>query len=398
MAILKTLTQHQINQGALSCPPNVQKIELCLGDCPGLYALVTPTSQVWYYRGKVQGKSSHFRIGNVSAVPLAEAKRQAMLMRGQLANGVNLKPEPVTVKEVGISLHDFFYKHFKPLQQPRLRSWDRYEELYRLRIDAEFGSKLLTEITRHDFSAFLARLLASGLSASSTNHHGKLARRVLNIACDLGLLNKNPLSRLPLYPEDNKKDSFLDQKQLAQLMATLIADGGQVAKLGRYLLATGARTGEARLAKWQDIKRDEGLWVVPAAHSKSKKNRSIPLNASAIELLNELDTEGKYEYLFVQKRSRSGKGLPLSASIGKAWRKLCQKAGITDFTPHSARHQHASLLVQNGCTLYETQMILGHASPTVTQRYAHLSTKSLAAASNTASLAIQKAMGNPTAG
>ena len=30
MAILKTLTQHQINQGALRCPPNVPKVELAL--------------------------------------------------------------------------------------------------------------------------------------------------------------------------------------------------------------------------------------------------------------------------------------------------------------------------------------------------------------------------------
>lgn len=392
MAILKNLTQHMINQGALRCPPNVQKIEWCLGDLPGAYALTTPTNQTWYYRAKQDGKNRHYKIGPVSQVSLADLKKEVTLLRGKIASGVGLKDETGPIKNDGITLHDFFYDHFKPLQQPRLRSWDRYEELYRLRIDAEFGSKLLTEITRHDFSAFLARLLASGLSASSTNHHGKLARRVLNIACDLGMLDKNPLSRLPLYAENNVKDSFLDAKQLGALLATLRADGGQVAKLGRFLLATGARTGEARLAKWADIRRDDGLWVVPAANSKSKKTRSIPLNPSAIEVLNELDTQGKFEYLFVQRRSRFGKGLPLSASIGKAWGKLCDKAGITGYTPHSNRHQMASLMVQGGCTLYEVQHVLGHASPTVSQRYAHLSTKSLAAASNTASLAIQRAM------
>jgi len=56
------------------------------------------------------------------------------------------------------------------------------------------------------------------------------------------------------------------------------------------------------------------------------------------------------------------------------------------------RHQMASLMVQGGCILYEVQHVLGHASPAVTQRYAHLSSKSLAAVSNTASLAIQRAM------
>lgn len=401
------ITQPLINQ-YLANPPG-KRTELCDSITKGMLASFNGNVNAnsagpatWYLRHKnAKGTTAYQKLGTTATLTVHGARLQAMILKEQIAKGIfpadkagasDAKPEAGAM-----TLHDFFYEHFKPLQQPRLRSWDRYEELYRLRIDAEFGKKKLSEITRHEFSTFLAKLLASGLSAASTNHHGKLARRVLNVACDLGALDKNPLSRLPLYAENNVKNSFLDGKQLASLLATLKADGGQVAKLGRLLLATGARTGEARLAKWADIRRDEGLWVVPAANSKSKKNRAIPLNPSAVELLNELDTEGKYEYLFVQRRSRSGKGLPLSASIGKAWGKLCAKAGITGYTPHSNRHQMASLMVQGGCTLYEVQHVLGHASPTVTQRYAHLSTKSLAAASNTASLAIQRAMGAPAA-
>ncbi len=45
-----------------------------------------------------------------------------------------------------------------------------------------------------------------------------------------------------------------------------------------------------------------------------------------------------------------------------------------------------------GRTLFEVQSILGHSSPVVTQRYSHLSTKSLAEAANSASIAIQKGM------
>jgi hypothetical protein len=109
VTVLKSLTQHQINQGALRCPPNLPKIEFCLGpDCPGAYVLSTATNQTWFYRGKVQGKTTHFRIGSVSEIPLAEAKKQAMQMRAQLANSVNLKPENPQVKDDGISLRNYF--------------------------------------------------------------------------------------------------------------------------------------------------------------------------------------------------------------------------------------------------------------------------------------------------
>ena len=44
---------------------------------------------------------------------------------------------------------------------------------------------------------------------------------------------------------------------------------------------------------------------------------------------------------------------------------------------HDLRHSFASFLVNAGCSLYEVQKILGHASITMTQRYSHLSLDSL---------------------
>lgn len=57
------------------------------------------------------------------------------------------------------------------------------------------------------------------------------------------------------------------------------------------------------------------------------------------------------------------------------------------------RHQYASFLVNAGHSLYDVQKILGHSDPSVTQRYAHLSSASLQAAANSASVAIKGAGG-----
>ena len=48
-------------------------------------------------------------------------------------------------------------------------------------------------------------------------------------------------------------------------------------------------------------------------------------------------------------------------------------------------------LVNSGRTLYEVQQILGHSDAKVTERYAHLSSKTLQEAANTASVIIQGA-------
>lgn len=59
---------------------------------------------------------------------------------------------------------------------------------------------------------------------------------------------------------------------------------------------------------------------------------------------------------------------------------------------HDLRHQYASFLVNAGRTLYEVQQILGHIDPSVPQRYAHLSTKSLQDAANSASIMIRETL------
>jgi integrase len=83
-------------------------------------------------------------------------------------------------------------------------------------------------------------------------------------------------------------------------------------------------------------------------------------------------------------------GRPYSA-IMKVWSRLRQAAGVPFLRIHDLRHQYASFLVNSGRTLYEVQQILGHADSSVTQRYAHLTSETLQAAANSASVAIQAA-------
>lgn len=44
---------------------------------------------------------------------------------------------------------------------------------------------------------------------------------------------------------------------------------------------------------------------------------------------------------------------------------------------HDLRHTFASILINAGASLYEVQTLLGHSTPQMTQRYAHLSENTL---------------------
>ena len=65
-----------------------------------------------------------------------------------------------------------------------------------------------------------------------------------------------------------------------------------------------------------------------------------------------------------------------------------REAGLPHLRIHDLRHGYASPLINAGRTLYEMQQILGHSGPSVTQRYAHLSSKAGQEAANSASVAI----------
>ena len=54
------------------------------------------------------------------------------------------------------------------------------------------------------------------------------------------------------------------------------------------------------------------------------------------------------------------------------WRRVRTLAGISDFRWHDLRHTAASFLAQSGASLLEIGAVLGHRSPSVTARYAHM--------------------------
>ena len=173
----------------------------------------------------------------------------------------------------------------------------------------------------------------------------------------------------------------MDESQLAGLLTVLRTDKNRpICRIALFLLASGARLSEAAHCKWEHIHIANATWRIPAANSKSKRVRSVPLNDSALEILKELDVDGKGEYVFCNPATK----LPY-VTVHRAWVRIRTKAKMPLLRLHDLRHQYASCLVSAGRTLYEVQQILGHSDPKVTMRYARGSSKSLLSAASTAS-------------
>ena len=384
------LTESLISTG-LQCPLGKRRIELVDTVVPGMFIEVREVSQgqgTYYFRYKdSDGRTQTKKLGRSIDITLSAAREHARELRAEVALGKNPWATEKADKDV-MTLNDLWMDHYYPFAKATKRSHIRDEQLFRLRIQPKFGHLRLNQITRHQLQTFHMSLKDEGLAPASCDLHIKLLNRMLNLSVQWQYIQSNPCKGVQQFNVDNRIELRLNDQQLAQLMKVLLNDRNQpVCLIARFLLSTGARLSEALQAKWSDIDRQNKLWKIPAANSKSKKIGTAPLNDTAIDILNLVGTEGKFEYVFINLKSGER-----YKNIHKTWERIRQDSGLPTLRIHDLRHAMATLLIESGCTLYEVQKILRHSDSKVTERYLHISDRKLQEAANSASVAINRAM------
>ena len=55
-----------------------------------------------------------------------------------------------------------------------------------------------------------------------------------------------------------------------------------------FLVLTAARSSEVRLATWDEMDLDAGVWTIPAARMKAKRDHRVPLSGQALAILHDV--------------------------------------------------------------------------------------------------------------
>ena len=181
---------------------------------------------------------------------------------------------------------------------------------------------------------------------------------------------KNPTAGLKTAP-DVCRERFLTHEETRRLLFALDADENKVAARAiKLLLLTGARRNEITHARWDYVNWEKRTLLVPRA--KSGRPRSIHLNSAALELVSSILRTPENPYIFPSPVT----GRP-SPSLHFPWFRIRERAGLFDVRLHDLRHSFASILVNQGVSLYVVQGLLGHTQARTTQRYAHLANDTL---------------------
>lgn len=190
----------------------------------------------------------------------------------------------------------------------------------------------------------------SELSNSSRNRRLALLRRLCRLAFEWGWINR-PI-HIRLLSGELQRHVYLTAADI-QILASHTDRARDAILLAAY---TGLRKSEILRLKPENIR--DG-WILLDANTKSGRARGIPIP---------------------QKVSAICKHLPLGITkdiLRNEFETARVKAGMPHVRFHDLRHSYASLLASQGVSLRIVGELLGHSSPTVTQRYAHLYPKAL---------------------
>ena len=269
---------------------------------------------------------------------MAEARGKAKEIKASIALGADPRAD-INSRRKTITVSELYELHVLPHSKAHKRSYARDLEMYNLRIKPTLGHLRLTDVTRRAVQTFHAGLVDEGLKPATADLYAKCIRWAFSLAVEWDFLQTSPLTRFKLFNPDNRMQNYLNEAQLEQLMAVLRNDPNRiVCQTITYVLSTGCRLGEALSATWDQIDLENRQWLIPAKKSKNRRIRAVPLNDSAIDIIQQLDTKGSFDHLFVNKVT----GKPYT-TIMKVWTRLRNKAGLPHLRLHDLRHSYAML-------------------------------------------------------
>jgi integrase len=223
------------------------------------------------------------------------------------------------------------------------------------------------EITRRTVADYIMKR-SETVSAGTVAKEFATLNHALRLAVEWELLTVNPAQGAKLPRQSEGRTRYLSPTEFkAALEAAPDWTRGPMA-LAAF---TGMRRGEILGLCWKDVDLDGQRVYLP--DTKNGTLRVLTLNQLATQVFKSLPVGEPGTLVFLDVDA---------AKLSTYTKRVFASVGIMDASFHSLRHTAASWLVMEGVDLYTVGKILGHKTPRMTQRYAHLSPGYLATAVN----------------
>ena len=219
----------------------------------------------------------------------------------------------------------------------------------------------LDRLADDDVSIMMATMRGR-MADSSANRHLTLLRAILRMARDAwGVEVAMPNFKTHWLTEPAPRDRWLRPEEADRVIAEA-AD--HLKPPIAFSLLTGVRQENAIALDWSQVDM-KALTITFRIKSKrpGRKPHVLPITEPVLVLLANLGPkEVGPVFTYKDQRIRTWK---------TGWRAALRRAGIKDFRWHDLRHTFGAWLAQAGVPFAKIRDLMGHASITTTERYAH---------------------------
>ncbi len=321
-----------------------------------------PPPRSWILRLSVAGQRQLIGLGSYPQVSLADARELARKLSLEAKGGVNLLAQKRAQRSALIAAAarnktfrdcaDAYMKaHASDYTNPKHRQqWASTIQTYAY---PQIGELLVADITmRHVLDVLqqktkyrkdsegplwttkpetakrLLDRIRRVLDYATVNEY----RSGVNPATWKGYLDTQLPSPRGIKPV--KHHPAVPYKLMGDFMVCLRRNQSISAKALQFLILTGVRSGSVRQADWSEIDLHEKVWVIPATHTKTRKEHRVPLQPQAIALLNALQRLADSNKVFP-----SATGKPLSdMTLSQLMRGMRERGELTvNAVPHGFR-------------------------------------------------------------
>jgi integrase len=289
------------------------------------------------------------------------AATQVEMLRKKKKQGGELRTDIMK-----LTLKEFLELYLDDPKTQKLETLDDVKRLCGWWVN-RFGAEKIIEIgplKLHEARA----LLYKGRAEGTVNRYLGALRSAWSWGKSCGVIAREAMEwpeKNLFLPEPDARVRFLDDDELTALLTVAEKHSAWMYAAVVSAIGSGLRQGELLRLTWKEIDLAKGTLVVFKA--KNKKKRLVHVPMPCIDALKKARMVGP-ERVFVR-----ADGGPIDKSrLRVAWLKVRGDAKLENFRWHDLRHCCASYLAQAGSSLPEIGHVLGHSSPIVTAKYAHL--------------------------
>jgi integrase len=302
---------------------------------PAFGLRVGKTRKTWIVARGARASRVMIGIGHYPALPLAEARKKAMVALGT--------PLQILKAPTFIEARD----EFLDMHGQHLKSRSRRELERTLRRHFSW-TKTLDKITHVDINAIIGNIDAPSEAA----HAFKDIRTFFNW-CVPRYLSYSPCTGLKPPSRYRPRERVLSDVELKRVWnaATDYPFGAIV----RLLILTGQRKSEIGTLRFEQINGQDKTITLP--ETKNGRAHTFPVGSMARALIGALPRDG--DFMFMGRV----KGQPYNG-WGKHKLDLDHRSGVNNWTLHDLRRTFATNLAALGTPIHVTEKLLNHVSGT----------------------------------